>query len=158
VSASVAESLLSGQFVGKAPVVPPAACTMTGTALAQTPQEDARTAPPPNSSQLSSQPEARYFRQVAQIGVQVAEALGYAHGEGVLHRDIKPSNLLMDIHGRVWVTDFGLAKTDESEEVTDPGDIVGTLCYMAPERLQGRADARSDVYGLGITLFEMATL
>jgi serine/threonine protein kinase/WD40 repeat protein len=158
VSASVAESLLSGQFVGKAPVVPPAACTMIGTAVAQTPQEDARTAPPPSSSQLSSQPETRYFHQVAQIGVQVAEALEYAHGGGVLHRDIKPSNLLMDIHGRVWVTDFGLAKTDETEEVTDPGDIVGTLCYMAPERFQGRADARSDVYGLGITLYEMATL
>jgi WD40 repeat protein/serine/threonine protein kinase len=109
-------------------------------------------------SEWTSQPGAAYFRRVAQIGAQVGEALEYAHGEGVLHRDIKPSNLLLDTTGRVWVTDFGLAKADETDELTDPGDIVGTLCYMAPERLRGRADARSDVYGLGITLYECLTL
>jgi serine/threonine protein kinase/WD40 repeat protein len=149
VAAGVAESLLSGQFAEKPSSVP--------SALSQW-REAARSSPHPNPSHLTSQPEAQYFRQVAQIGVQVAEALEYAHGEGVLHRDIKPSNLLLDIHGRVWLTDFGLAKTDETEEVTDPGDIIGTLCYMAPERFHGRADARSDVYGLGITIYELATL
>ncbi len=160
VAANVAESLLSGQLGEKPATDPPVSCATAITAVAQVaqPQADSPSLPRPNSSQLSSQPETRYFRQVAQIGVQVAEALEYGHREGVLHRDIKPSNLLLDIHGRVWVTDFGLAKTDETEEVTDPGDIVGTLCYMAPERFQGRADARSDVYGLGITLYEMATL
>jgi serine/threonine protein kinase/WD40 repeat protein len=152
VAASVAENLLSGQFAfaSASGGRQPSDASSQGT--------DAPRSPEFQHSNLSSQPEARYFRQVAQIGVQVAEALEYAHGEGVLHRDIKPSNLLLDVHGRVWVTDFGLAKTEETEEVTDPGDIVGTLCYMAPERFQGRADARSDVYGLGITLYELATL
>jgi serine/threonine protein kinase/WD40 repeat protein len=150
--ATVSESLLSGQFAGSSAI--------GGRQPAVAKEKEADAPRPPGSSQsnLSSQPETQYYRQVAQIGVQVAEALEYAHGEGVLHRDIKPSNLLLDIHGRVWVTDFGLAKTDGTEEVTDPGDIVGTLCYMAPERFQGRADARSDVYGLGTTLYEMATL
>jgi serine/threonine protein kinase len=161
VAASLAESLLSGQFAEKAWATPPQGSGRTeeGAARARPdPRAEARTWPLPNSSPLSSKPEARYFRQVAQIGVQVADSLEYAHSEGVLHRDIKPSNLLLDIHGRVWVTDFGLAKTDETEEMTDPGDIVGTLGYMAPERFQGHADARSDVYGLGITLYELVTL
>lgn len=151
-AAGVAESLLSGQFH----VAPASGGRQPPVAEKQ--GADAPRSPESLPSNLSSQPETQYFRQVAQIGVQVAEALDYAHGEGVLHRDIKPSNLLLDIHGRVWVTDFGLAKTDGTEDVTDPGDIVGTLCYMAPERFQGQADARSDVYGLGITLYELATL
>jgi serine/threonine protein kinase/WD40 repeat protein/Flp pilus assembly protein TadD len=113
---------------------------------------------PDSHAELSSQSEVKYFRSVAQIGVQVAEALAYAHRQGVLHRDIKPSNLMLDTVGRVWITDFGLAKTDDSDELTNPGDMVGTLRYMAPERFQGRADPRSDVYGLGITLYEMLTL
>jgi serine/threonine protein kinase len=102
--------------------------------------------------------ESKYYRSVAQIGIQVAEALAYAHGQGVLHRDIKPSNLLLDTAGRVWITDFGLAKTEDSEELTSPGDMVGTLRCMAPERLRGQADPRSDVYSLGVTLYEMLTL
>jgi tetratricopeptide (TPR) repeat protein len=109
-------------------------------------------------SSLSSQPEAQYYRSVAEIGTQVADALAYAHREGVLHRDIKPSNLLLDTSGRVWVSDFGLAKAEDSDDLTQTGDMVGTLCYMAPERLQGQADPRSDVYGLGVTLYEMMTL
>jgi serine/threonine protein kinase len=94
---------------------------------------------------------------VARVGLQVAEALAYAHGQGVLHRDIKPSNLLLDAQGKVWVTDFGLAKTDAHEDLTHTGDIIGTLRYMAPERFQGQSDPRSDVYGLGITLYELLT-
>src|SRR5207248_4560684 len=81
-----------------------------------------------------------------------------AHGQGVLHRDIKPSNLLLDLHGTVWVTDFGLAKTDATEPLTHTGDVVGTLRYMAPERFDGWSDPRSDVYGLGMTLYELLTL
>src|SRR5262249_15239364 len=86
------------------------------------------------------------------------EALEYAHRQGVVHRDIKPSNLLLDARGTIWVTDFGLAKEEGVEELTQSGDIVGTLRYMAPERFQGRADPRSDVYGLGVTLYELLTL
>lgn len=99
-----------------------------------------------------------YCQSVAQIGVQVAGALAYAHQQGILHPDVKPSNLLLDTRGTVWLTDFGLAKADDSDELTKTGDVVGTLRYMAPERFQGQADYRSDVYSLGVTLYEMLTL
>jgi serine/threonine protein kinase/WD40 repeat protein len=100
----------------------------------------------------------QYWQSVAGIGIQVADALAYAHSQGTLHRDIKPSNLLLDSKGIVWVTDFGLAKAADTDDLTRSGDIVGTLRYMAPERFEGRSDPRNDVYGLGITLYEMLTL
>jgi serine/threonine protein kinase len=109
-------------------------------------------------SGLASQSESQFYRGVARVGVQVAEALAYAHQHGVLDRDVKPSNLLLDTRGTVWVTDFGLAKADGSDELTGPGDIVGTIRYMAPERFRGEADPRSDVYSLGTTLYELLTL
>jgi serine/threonine protein kinase/WD40 repeat protein len=95
------------------------------------------------------------FRAAARLGVQAAEALAYAHGQGVLHRDVKPSNLLLDNRGVVWVTDFGLAKAADGPDLTGTGDVVGTLRYMAPERFRGACDARSDVYALGATLYEV---
>ena len=76
----------------------------------------------------------------------------------MLHRDIKPSNLLLDVDGRVWVTDFGLAKLEGSDGPTRTSDIFGTPRYMAPERFEGWSDRRSDIYGLGITLYELLTL
>jgi WD40 repeat protein/serine/threonine protein kinase len=96
-----------------------------------------------------------YWHSVAHIGSQVAEALAYAHQEGVLHRDIKPANLLLDTRGNVWVTDFGLAKLDDQDALTNTGDVIGTARYLAPEMLDGKADARSDVYALGLTLYEL---
>jgi serine/threonine-protein kinase len=97
-----------------------------------------------------------YWESVARIGIQVAEALDYAHAQGILHRDIKPSNLLLDTQGTVWVTDFGLAKAStEGDNLTHTGDIVGTLRYMAPERFNGVSDTRGDIYSLGLTLYEM---
>jgi serine/threonine-protein kinase len=95
---------------------------------------------------------------VAHIGVQVAEALEYAANQGVLHRDIKPSNLLLDMWGSVWLTDFGLAKATGTPDLTRPGDLFGTLRYLAPERFQGQSDIRSDVYALGLTLYEALAL
>src|SRR5262249_29526451 len=101
----------------------------------------------------------QYWQSVARVGVQVADALAYAAGQGVLHRDIKPSNLLLDGTGNVWVTDFGLAKADtDADNLTQTGDIVGTLRYMAPERFNGQGDVRSDVYSLGLTLYELLAL
>ncbi len=117
-----------------------------------------RSSPSGDRSELSDQPEAQYLRSVARIGVQVAEALEYTHEQGILHRDIKPSNLLLDADGEVWVTDFGLAKAQGSDELTRTGDIVGTLQYMAPERFNGWSDPRSDVYALGATLYELLAL
>ncbi len=99
-----------------------------------------------------------YLQTVAKIGEQVAQALEYAHSQGVLHRDIKPSNLLLDSDGCAWITDFGLAKLSDSEDLTQSGSFVGTLRYMAPERFQGKGDERSEVYSLGLTLFELITL
>jgi serine/threonine protein kinase len=111
----------------------------------------------PTGSALS-ETGRHYWQSVARIGLQVADAMTYAASQGVLHRDIKPSNLLLDTHGTVWVTDFGLAKATDSEDLTHTGDIVGTMRYMAPERFQGHSDIRSDVYGLGLTLYELLTL
>jgi serine/threonine-protein kinase len=112
----------------------------------------------PASVATASQARATYYRSAARVGRDVAEALAYAHSQGIIHRDIKPSNLLLDGAGTVWVTDFGLAKAEGADALTDPGDLVGTLRYMAPERLEGWSDPRSDVYSLGATLYELLTL
>ncbi len=100
---------------------------------------------------------ATYWQSVAQIGFQVADALEYAHKQGILHRDIKPSNLLLDSRGTVWVTDFGLAKADDHQNITHTGDILGTIRYMPPEAFEGKHDARGDIYSLGLTLYELVT-
>jgi hypothetical protein len=99
-----------------------------------------------------------YWQGVARIGAQVADALDYAHRQGIVHRDVKPSNLLLDMAGTVWVADFGLAKADDQPDLTHTGDILGALRYMAPEAFEGKADARGDVYGLGLTLYELLAL
>jgi eukaryotic-like serine/threonine-protein kinase len=104
---------------------------------------------------------AAYFRCVAEMAVQVAEALEHAHTQGVIHRDIKPSNLLLDGRGKVWVADFGLAHVEREASLTASGDVVGTWRYMAPEQTCGQRtgiEPRSDVYGLGVTLYETLTL
>ncbi len=111
-----------------------------------------------SSSSLTGQGEDRYHREVARLGAQVAEALAHAHERGVLHRDIKPSNLLLDPIGNIWVTDFGLAKFEEGEDLSQSHDVVGTLRYMAPERFRGVSDPRCDIYALGATLYELLTL
>ncbi len=97
-------------------------------------------------------------RLAARAGAEVAEALHHAHHHGALHRDVKPANLLLDREGHVWVTDFGLAKALEQNGLTNTGDVLGTLQYMAPEQFDGRYDERSEVYALGATLYEIACL
>lgn len=97
------------------------------------------------------------WKAFARIGLQVAQALRHAHRKGVLHNDVKPGNLLVDASGKVFVTDFGLAEplNPDSSEVDE--SVNGTLRYMAPERFEGVCDETSDVYSLGITLFELVT-
>ncbi len=102
--------------------------------------------------------DAAQWRFVARVGVQAALALDYAHAQGVLHRDIKPSNFLVDEQQTIWITDFGLAKLTGEDDLTASGDIVGTLRYLAPEALEGETDPRSDVYSLGLLLYELLTL
>ncbi len=94
---------------------------------------------------------------IARLIARAADALDYAHREGVLHRDVKPANLLLDAEGHLWITDFGLAKLMDEHTLTATGHILGTFQYMAPEALAGKSDSRTDVYGLGMTLYEMLT-
>jgi Tol biopolymer transport system component/predicted Ser/Thr protein kinase len=97
--------------------------------------------------------------QIRRIIAQIGDALDYAHSQGVIHRDVKPSNILVDQRGNCLLTDFGIAKMVEgSIHFTRTGGIVGTPAYMSPEQIQGEGlDGRSDVYSLGIVLYEMAT-
>jgi serine/threonine protein kinase/Flp pilus assembly protein TadD len=104
--------------------------------------------------------EATFFRSVAEWGIQAAEALEHAHSMGIVHRDIKPANLMIDGQGKLWVTDFGLARTAADSGLTMTGDLVGTLRYMSPEQAlakHGLVDHRTDVYSLGVTLYELLT-
>jgi len=107
--------------------------------------------------------------QILRYGQQMADALAHAHGRGVVHRDFKSANVVVTPDGQVKVLDFGLAKRLTGEALTDattvsqhsltaPGVVAGTLAYMAPEQLQGQAaDARSDIWALGVVLYELAT-
>jgi WD40 repeat protein len=98
------------------------------------------------------------WRAVATIGLQVARALAHAHDRGVLHRDIKPSNLLLDRSGAILVADFDLARVPGDADLTDTAELAGTLRYLAPERFRGWCDPRSDIYSLGLTLYEFLAL
>jgi tetratricopeptide (TPR) repeat protein len=112
-------------------------------------------------STVRSAKDATYFRAVAELGIQAAEALDFAHEHGIIHRDIKPANLLLDAESRLWVTDFGLAQVQGDSRLTMTGDLVGTLRYMSPEQALAKRvviDHRTDVYSLGATLYELLTL
>jgi serine/threonine protein kinase/tetratricopeptide (TPR) repeat protein len=104
---------------------------------------------------------AEFFREVAALGIQAAEALEHAHSLGVVHRDVKPANLLVDDRQHLWVADFGLARLQGESGLTVSGDLLGTLRYMSPEQAlarHGLVDHRTDIYSLGATLYELLTL
>jgi serine/threonine protein kinase len=161
----VSHGLLTGRFaIGPATPPPPtlavddgpndAASAMAIGMVSVTSASDGGT----GSHSMAGQPEIVYYKEVARLVGQAADALEYAHIQGVVHRDIKPSNLLLDALGNVWVTDFGLAKFVDGEDVSQSHDLVGTLRFMAPERFRGVTDRRVDIYALGATLYEMLTL
>ena len=99
------------------------------------------------------------FTDIADIMSQICEGLDYAHRQGIVHRDVKPSNIMVDSEGAIYITDFGFAKIlKNSSELTVTGTVMGTPLYMAPEQsVGGEVDARTDIYALGVILFEMAT-
>lgn len=102
-----------------------------------------------------------WFCAVAELVAEVADALHYAHGRGVIHRDIKPANLMLSADGRLCVTDFGLARVSEEPGLTVTGSLLGTPAYMSPEQIAaGRitVDHRTDIYSLGAVLYELLTL
>ncbi len=101
-------------------------------------------------SEIDAARKRDYFRWAAGVTLQAAEALQYAHSQGIQHRDIKPGNILIDAKDIAWITDFGLAKIAEHDGLTQTGDVIGTLQYMAPEcMLRGVYDSRGDIYSLG---------
>src|SRR5262249_34244136 len=142
-AATVAHGLLTGRFATLAPDGGRDGTAAESLAARPEPAEAssglAPAGPSSDASHWASQPGASYARTIARVGLRVAEALAHAHGQGILHRDIKPSNLLLDVEANVWVTDFGLAKADDAEALTEAGDIVGTIRYMAPERFRGES-------------------
>lgn len=98
------------------------------------------------------------WHTLARMGADVASGLHHSHEQGLIHRDIKPGNLIIDRTGKVWITDYGLAKIhDYARSLSGTGDVIGTPRYMAPEQVRGICDARSDIYSLGITLYELAS-
>ena len=120
-----------------------------------------RTGPDRPTTSSSSTRNRDFVRGAARLALQAAEALDHAHDRGIVHRDIKPANLLLDAEGQLWVTDFGLAQVRGDDRLTLSGDLLGTLRYMSPEQALGRRvviDGRTDVYSLGVTLYELLTL
>ena len=113
--------------------------------------------------EIVRQPElpAGHFKRVARWFADLADALGAAHEQGVIHRDVKPGNIMITADSRAKVTDFGLARITDELSISHLGDIVGTCYYMSPEQVAARGrdiDPRSDVFGLGATLYEALTL
>jgi serine/threonine protein kinase/WD40 repeat protein len=134
--------------------------------------DEVRRPSPGGGRKGAPQLSTRYLRSVAKVVADAADALQHAHDVRVIHRDIKPSNLMVDRHENCWVLDFGLAAHHAAEGGDAPGSgeelpnveplttsgVLGTPDFMAPEQFLGKADARSDVWGLGVTLYELLTL
>jgi serine/threonine protein kinase/tetratricopeptide (TPR) repeat protein len=162
-TSDLAARLLSGGAPGRPGAGGSDAPTAAFPVSASPPPAPTPAAPPAGrtASSGSSTRTRSYIRAAARLALEAAEALDHAHARGILHRDIKPGNLLLDAEGRLWVTDFGLAQVRGDDRLTLTGDLLGTLRYMSPEQALGRRvviDGRTDVYSLGVTLYELLTL
>ncbi|MGP0063269.1 MAG: serine/threonine protein kinase [Isosphaeraceae bacterium] len=125
------------------------------------PSGDGAISPATTISRERSADRLRYFDRVAGLGRQAALALEQAHQAGIVHRDVKPGNMLLDLRGQLWITDFGLAQVTGDVGLTVTGEMLGTLRYASPEQVlarRGIVDHRSDVYSLGVTLYELLSL
>ncbi|HEY4234476.1 MAG TPA: serine/threonine-protein kinase [Lacipirellulaceae bacterium] len=135
--------------------------TVHGQLIPRKPHVARQSTPPIPAESMDVPATSQHVRTVAKWGIEAAEALHAAHEYGVIHRDVKPSNLLLDETGKLWVTDFGLARCRETANLTQSGDILGTMRYMSPEQALGRnglVDHRTDIYSLGVTLYELCAL
>ncbi len=153
---------------GKSPLSEATAARMTP----PTPRETAarEPAPPTPAGEVGRGPRRlpdaawgsrRWFDVAAKLMAEIAEALHYAHGQGVVHRDIKPANLMLWQDGRLCITDFGLAQVAHEPGLTVSGSLMGTPAYMSPEQVAAgrvKVDHRTDVYSLGAVLYELLTL
>lgn len=128
---------------------PPPSVTVSGTVAEE----------PPTMAGASSGGRGRlYYRQVARWMADAADALHYAHSQGIIHRDIKPANLILSADGRIMIADFGLAKSVDEDSVTMTGSLLGTVRYLSPEQAMARripVDHRTDIYSLGATMYEL---
>ena len=123
--------------------------------------KDTDTSPVAVATTWNSNALRQFIPAAVQLGIQIGQALHFAHQQGVVHRDVKPANILVDCDGMAWITDFGLARLESDVGMTMTGDLIGTLRYMAPEQAAAKLaviDERVDIYSLGITLYELLTL
>ena len=128
--------------------------------VAESAAEDAADSSHPSDSASTGRGRF-YYQQVARWMADAADALHYAHGEGIIHRDIKPGNLILSADGRIMIADFGLAKQAGDQSMTITGALMGTLRYMSPEQAMAkrvRVGHATDIYSLGATLYELLTL
>lgn len=169
-----------GRSLAESLILPASALRQSGPKLSEesgaTKESSTKQNAPSESSQSISESVSdtglrlNYFHRAAELMASATEAVDYAHSQGILHRDIKPANLMIDTDGAIWVADFGLAKAGDSlagsassqgelqDDLTSTGDLIGTIRYLAPERFQGINDVRSDIYSLGLTLYEILVL
>jgi len=156
----VIEDLRTAKARGTGPQSPTAA--KNSTAGEKIHEDDARKTASQTSTHLTAGGTTqRYFDAVARLIADVADALDYAHKKGIIHRDVKPSNLMLANDGRLSLMDFGVARMLESRGITLAGSLVGTPHYMSPEQIGAAPDMldhRTDIYSLGVTLYELLTL